>query len=628
MPTNPKKPAAKAAEFQLKHNRSALAPITALAGARKAVAVWLVPAIIVWCASVLPCRAQVTGVIHYQGRLLAGATVFDGTGQFKFALVNSDASQTLWRSAPDTNNDGEPDQPVSVAVARGLYAVNLGDSTVANMAAIPLSVFTDKIGGLATDPLFLRVWFNDGVSGFQRLTPDQRISAVSFAMAAAHAQVAASVPDASITAAKLAPGALQAINTQIAALQTQVTTLAAQVAVLGGGGGSGPSGGVLVSSSPADAALLDLGYASFTSVAAPAWVNGTADNAPSPRSGHAAVWVPSLGQMFVWGGQLGANTYSAAGGLYGPNSDQWQQVPPVGAPEARLGHTLIWSGTEALIWGGFSASGFLNTGGRFDPVAFAWQVLSTQTAPAARDGHVAVWLAPSMIIWGGRNSSGLRNDGAIYNPAADLWTALTLPNPPEARSGASAVLANDRILIWGGNGAGGALNTGAQLIFQLTPSVTPLGWQTIATLNSPAPRTGHTTVMAGAKMIVWGGKDGGTLLGDGAIYDPAADTWQPMPSANSPSPRSGHVAVWTGEEMLVFGGQTASGPTATGGAYNPTNNLWRALTLEGNPVPRTGATAVWTGAELAVFGGQSGLLPVAALQRLTPQPTWYFYRKL
>jgi N-acetylneuraminic acid mutarotase len=101
-----------------------------------------------------------------------------------------------------------------------------------------------------------------------------------------------------------------------------------------------------------------------------------------------------------------------------------------------------------------------------------------------------------------------------------------------------------------------------------------------------------------------------------------------MPSANSPSPRSGHVAVWTGEEMLVFGGQTASGPTATGGAYNPTNNLWRALTLEGNPVPRTGATAVWTGAELAVFGGQSGLLPVAALQRLTPQPTWYFYRKL
>jgi phospholipase C len=32
--------------------------------------------------------------------------------------------------------------------------------------------------------------------------------------------------------------------------------------------------------------------------------------------------------------------------------------------------------------------------------------------------------------------------------------------------------------------------------------------------------------------------------------------------------------------------------------------------------------------ELIVFGGQSGSVPVAALQRLTPQPTWYFYRKL
>ena len=80
--------------------------------------------------------------------------------------------------------------------------------------------------------------------------------------------------------------------------------------------------------------------------------------------------------------------------------------------------------------------------------------------------------------------------------------------------------------------------------------------------------------------------------------------------------------------MLVFGGETAAGTTSTGAAYNPLSNQWRALTTAGNPQVRSDATAVWSGTELIVFGGRANGTPFAALQRLNPQPTWYFYRKL
>ena len=131
-------------------------------------------------------------------------------------------------------------------------------------------------------------------------------------------------------------------------------------------------------------------------------------------------------------------------------------------------------------------------------------------------------------------------------------------------------------------------------------------------------------------MLVWGGKQGGVPVNTGASFDPVANTWTALPTTGAPNARFGHVAVWTGVEMLVFGGQTGPSTTsavATGAAFNPATGQWRPLTSGGSPVARTQAAGVWTGSELLVFGGTSGNASLAALQRLNPQPTWYFYRK-
>jgi hypothetical protein len=146
------------------------------------------------CADV---RAQVPQMINYQGRVLVDSTNFDGTGQFKFALINAATGDTLWRNS-GAPGPGEPAQPVSLPVSRGLYSVLLGDATLPNMNVIPNTVFNSS-------DVRLRVWFSDGgAAGFQQLDPDQRIAAVGYAM------VASSVVDGAIGAAKIAPGAVTA----------------------------------------------------------------------------------------------------------------------------------------------------------------------------------------------------------------------------------------------------------------------------------------------------------------------------------------------------------------------------------------------------------------------------------
>jgi hypothetical protein len=144
-----------------------------------------------------PAFSQVPGIINYQGRIVDNGTNFTGTGQFEFALVNGTSGTTnYW--ANDGTAAGEPGLAVPLPVTNGLYSVLLGDTTVSNMTvAIPATVFHQY-------DVRLRVWFNDGVSGFQQLSPDQRLAAIGYAL------MAASVPAGAIGSAQLASNAVTA----------------------------------------------------------------------------------------------------------------------------------------------------------------------------------------------------------------------------------------------------------------------------------------------------------------------------------------------------------------------------------------------------------------------------------
>ena len=525
-------------------------------------------------------KAQVPSLLNYQGRLLVRGGNFDGPGQFKMALVSTTGSNVYWRNAPDTNADGEPDTAVSLPVSKGIYAVALGDTTLTNMSPVPASVFTNNA-------VFLRVWFNDGTNGFQRLVPDQRITAVGYAM------MASTVTDGAITQDKLAPD------------------LAAQIGALN------------VSADAQDATLVARGYRVFMNVPAPSWSNGATTDAPTARTGHTAVWTGQ--ELLVWGGDLGQGIPTATGGSYAPLSDQWRAISQLNPPTARSGHTAVWTGTEMIVWGGAVVGGFASGGGRYDPAIQNWSSLTVTAAPSGRQNHVSAWTGSRMIVWGGANASGLLSDGALFDPVANQWTTLTATNPPSARRSATAVWTGTRFIVWGGQGSLASLNTGAQLVF--TSGTGASGWTNLNLTGAPSARYGHTAIWTGQKMIVWGGRNDTDLLGDGAAYDPITDTWSALASTNAPVARENHVAIWTGSEMIIFGGANNADALASGAAYDPAANKWRSLSNPGSPVARSKATAVWSGTEILVFGGDANGQPVAALQKVNPQPAWYLFRK-
>jgi hypothetical protein len=100
---------------------------------------------------------------------------FDGNGQFKFALVNADGTATYWSNDGSSVARAEPAAAVTLPVTTGLYAVLLGDPALPNMTVIPPSA-------LEHEDVRLRVWFNDGVRGFQQITPDQCLAAVPYSI--------------------------------------------------------------------------------------------------------------------------------------------------------------------------------------------------------------------------------------------------------------------------------------------------------------------------------------------------------------------------------------------------------------------------------------------------------------
>ena len=73
-----------------------------------------------------------------------------------------------------------------------------------------------------------------------------------------------------------------------------------------------------------------------------------------------------------------------------------------GAPAVRYSHTAVWTGTEMIVWGGYS-NAYLNGGGRYNPATNTWAAGGTSTsgAPGGRSTHTAVWTGTEMIVWGG-----------------------------------------------------------------------------------------------------------------------------------------------------------------------------------------------------------------------------------
>jgi N-acetylneuraminic acid mutarotase len=220
------------------------------------------------------------------------------------------------------------------------------------------------------------------------------------------------------------------------------------------------------------------------------WAPTSTTNAPGGRARHKAVWTGT--QMIVWGGALDGFFITDTGGRYDPSTNSWMATSTLNVPDARYEHTAVWTGNEMIVWGGTTICPpcYSYTGGRYNPITDSWTATSIVNAPSSRYDHTAVWTGTEMIIWGGySNQIGYLNTGGRYNPSADNWATTSIINAPAARSQHTAVWTGLEMIVWGGVAAGPTpFGTATPTP---TPTATPIGTSSptpTATLSpSPSP---------------------------------------------------------------------------------------------------------------------------------------------
>ena len=194
------------------------------------------------------------------------------------------------------------------------------------------------------------------------------------------------------------------------------------------------------------------------------WTGTTSVNAPDAREGHTGVWTGS--EMIIWGGAFTDNGWHNlnTGGRYNPATDSWIATSTTNAPTLRWRHCAVWTGREMIVWGGYGGDNeFLATGGRYDPTDDSWTATSISDAPTARISPTAVWTGGEMIVWGGYNyTNGRFNTGGRYDPVTDSWVAIGRLNVPEARWDHTAEWTGSEMIIWGGTNQTIGLNTGGR----------------------------------------------------------------------------------------------------------------------------------------------------------------------
>jgi len=342
-----------------------------------------------------------------------------------------------------------------------------------------------------------------------------------------------------------------------------------------------------------------------TAAAGNTWTALTTTNAPEARSGHSSVWTGSKGVGWVW--ENGSIVKLNTGGQSVPATNTWTATS-VGSnvPAVRINHTAVWADgatSKMIVWGGSDGAKNLSTGGLYDPVADAWSAAPKMNIvlPTLSDAHSTVWTGSKMIVWGDAFSGA----GFIFDPATSSWVATSAVNAPEIRHSHAAVWTGSKMIVWGGYGYGATydyVNTGG--IYDPSSDT----WATMSTTSAPVARYGHTAVWADgatSKMIVWGGRNAaGTRINTGGRYDPSTDTWTATTTSVAPTARDQHTAVWTGSVMIIWGGNPGSA-TSTGSRYDPSADSWSATQTSSVPPARYNHIALWTGSKMIVWGGES-----------------------
>jgi hypothetical protein len=241
---------------------------------------------------------------------------------------------------------------------------------------------------------------------------------------------------------------------------------------------------------------------------------------------------PKLGSDFMcckvaWTGKrlLAWGAFSAA--TFDPATGSWQPLR-----KTLPGGILVWTGREAIGWGGGCCGDARSNGAAYKPSTNTFRTLPR--SPLAADQRpIGAWTGRELLLFVSGANPGAR--AAAYNPATNTWRRIA---PLPARGGAAVWDGRELLVVAAGSNTRSA--------FAYTPSTNR--WRRLASL--PSPQFGASAFWTGRRLLLWSGQ----TTRAGLTYDPRANTWSAIPSAPFKA-RGGSVVAWTGRALIVWGGE-------------------------------------------------------------------------
>ena len=541
------------------------------------------------------------------------------TANFQVAEPNSALSYITHWSHDGTSSAGLPPvSAVQIPVTAGMYAVQLGDSDIPGMQAIPHSTFTQQ-------DVRLRVWFQDGSEGaYQQLTPDQRITAVGYAM------VAADVADGAITQNKLAAGAVTASKLATGAVTADKIAdgaISANKLAAGSLTATLAEEGNVVVATQRRPDLESTGYQLLGRNDNFSWRSMTVALDPSTISKYLMdVWF--IGDdILVWGVTFDdfMGNSDEYGARYTASTDSWARVSTAGAPDDSA--YRIWTGSQLIVLP-YSGSS-IPSEAVYDYATDSWTAVSTTNA--VWPTQEPIWTGTELLCW--NTSGGLT--GGRYNPATNTWSAISMANGPSSLSAVVSQWTGSEWIVWGSYGDdpddGSASSVHYNAGWRYNPSSN--SWTAMSRSGAPGPFSVWSSSRSplygwtGTQLIIFGGRtyvnnSVGDYSNAGYAYSPASDSWAALSNSNAPSARSADYndgfTHWTGSELLVLGGYNGANLT-DGGLYDPVTDSWSSVAALPASVYSISAGHFRAAGQHVLFANDSGALHLDCTTRVWTQ---------
>ncbi|XP_020661262.3 leucine-zipper-like transcriptional regulator 1 isoform X1 [Pogona vitticeps] len=281
----------------------------------------------------------------------------------------------------------------------------------------------------------------------------------------------------------------------------------------------------------------------------------------------------------------------------------WKPVPQSKvSPCDRFKHACCICRGFLYVYGGRQSTS-LSDFWRYKIESNEWERLdNSEDGPEELEEHTMVEYQNVLYIFGGMVDSPFtqKNPLWMYDTDSTKWLECQLTavegegTAPVNRKGHSAVVYRGSMYMYGGYiDIRGASQEFWALCFD-TKQWTPVSATSYG--GSPGPRHGHSAVVYGKGMYLFGGLMRLSEQKDFWKWDFTATTWSSIRRSQGPPKMVGHSALIFEDSMLLFGGGVSnSRPNSTLWKYHFPSQMWKKLASSVEPSSKFYHCALGTG---------------------------------